>query len=147
MYKLSTHSLLAKQCKDVNLFQENELVGAGENVSGLEVSKYRLPDERGTIKAPCLGGEVNGTKKSWHVTPAIKPKTAPSFKLEVSKLKVTIPYRDDYERKLLSSLNSQMPTEEVYREETGMFGGKKMKKQTTDNDTSKVSGVGWGGLI
>jgi len=63
MYKLTSHAKLAKLVKETNLFKENEIVGAGDNVAGLEVVKYRLPDERGTVMESCLGGSVSGTKK------------------------------------------------------------------------------------
>jgi len=134
MYKLGTHSKLSKLLQSTPVLRPNELVSASENVSGLDIQKYRMPDARGTVKAPCLGGTVSGTKKAWYVSPVLRPKMAPTAKLEFSSIVINIPEREEYERSLLSSLSDGMPSEEIYREETTIFGGKKLRKQQEAKD-------------
>jgi hypothetical protein len=76
-YKLNTHSKLTKLLKDSNLFSENELVGASDIVAGLEASKIRYPDSRGTFKGAILGGDASGNKKNWQVRMDEEPRDAP----------------------------------------------------------------------
>jgi len=134
-YRLNTHERLAKMLKSAPLFEENELVGAADPIGGLEMSKVKFPDERGIIKGPILGGEAFGSKKNWQMTPSLRPGLAPNFTMTLKKLAVTIPDRDNFERQLLSSLNENVPEEEVYKEESNMFGRKKMMKQTVAENT------------
>ena len=139
-YRLNTHERLAKTLKSAPLFEENELVGAADAVGGLEMTKVKFPDERGIIKGPILGGDASGSKKNWQMTPALRPGLAPNFTMTLKKLAVTIPDRDDFERRLLSSLNENVPEEEVYKEEANMFGRKKVraeKARVLDDDVRR----------
>ena len=116
-YKLNTHTKLTKLLKDSNLFPENELVGASDIVAGLETNKIRYPDDRGTFKGAIIGGDASGSKKSWNFAPELHPKLAPKLNLLFKNLTVMIPERDTYERNLITSLNAQIPEEEVFKEE------------------------------
>jgi hypothetical protein len=134
-FKINTHERLMKVIRSNKLFAENELIGASDSVGGLEISKIKFPDERGIIKGPIIGGEASGSKKNWQMSPALRPSLAPTFNLSLKNISITIPDRDEFERNLLSSLNSNVPDEEVYKEESNMFGRKKMMKQTISENT------------
>ena len=137
-YKLNTHSRLVRVIRDAKLFKENELIGATDTVAGLEATKVKYPDGRGTVKGAILGGDCTGSRRNWQLSPELRPKLAQSFNLQFKGISVTIPDRDEYERGLLSSLNEQMPEEEVFREERNMFGVKKMLKQNVSTVSNKA---------